>query len=205
MRRPGRSRMRQPRLSFRGRVLLSMGALVVPLGFFKAIGVDFGTSLGVAGTVFGVATFLMGEYRRRDTPPRKKVVYVSQSDTRFNANVLDGFREILSNAFPNDLSIRKPEHSDLSRLAKWQVEILLSTEAQEASAIVIVPPHGEPDIWEQLAARMRDGVFVVVVDVRPDGRCFMQHGLSPPSFVSSDFVEGGKAVGRLILSRSQVS
>jgi hypothetical protein len=203
MRRPDRSRLRQPRLSFRGRVLLSLGALVFPLAILKAIDVDLGTSLGVAGTAFGVATFLIGEYRSRDTPPRKKVVYVSQSDTRFNANVLDGFREILSDAFPNDLSIHKPEHGDLHRLANWQVELLVSAEVREASAIVIVPPHGDPQIWDQLADRMRDGVFVVVVDVRPDSRHFMQHDLSPPSFVSSDFVRGGRAVGKLITQRLQ--
>lgn len=76
--------------------------------------------------------------------------------------------------------------------------ILRSGYAANADAIVIVPPADTEVLWNELARLARQGVYLVVVDTKPPNARFAGVARAAPSFVGSDFCQGGVLVGHYI-------
>jgi hypothetical protein len=99
----------------------------------------------------------------------------------FNSNITDGLREELSDGFPHTLAVVTPPAS-CSNFTSWQVAEIGLPQAVKASAVIIAPCADEEEIWTGLLRLMAHGVAVVVMDLEPNERFFLDRNVSGTRF-----------------------
>ena len=193
-----RSRLTRARIARRVVVLGALASVVLSLATLLLLGISLDTSLGVAGMVFGVVTFVLSELREREAPS-KTIAYLGQEDASFDANILVGIKSSLDHNMPYVLQ-PVTYTPDVGDPVAWQVAQLGSSKFETADAIVILPCHDDMRIWQAMVRLSSRGIKIVVMDFEPPQDLFVNQSLPIPSFVSSDFTEGGVKAGEIVAS-----
>lgn len=196
-----RGRLSRERISRRVVVAGAVLSLLLTIVALLLARVSIDTTLGVAGMVFGVVTFVLSELRERESPS-KTIAYLGQEDATFDTNILDGLKSSLDRNMPYVLQpvIYTPDVGDP---VAWQVTQLSSAHFENADAIVLLPCHDDARIWQGVVRLSAKGIKIVVMDFEPPQDLFVNQALPIPSFVSSDFNAGGTMAGEIVGSYLQ--
>lgn len=196
-------RLRRPRLPLYAAVAISL-ALTVLVAFVTVyLGHSTDRALALGGIAFAVCTVILTELRGRESP-KKLVYYIGLDDKTFNANILEGLREELSDGMPHTLKMVPPP-ADSADFLKWQELQLGQNSIFRAAAVVVAPCADDDRLWEAILRLMKRGVFVVVIDLEPPTEFFTIRGAAPPAFVASDFRVGGSIAGGIIANHMKAS
>ncbi|WP_375424285.1 substrate-binding domain-containing protein [uncultured Friedmanniella sp.] len=188
--------MRRPVMPLAGRIGVALVGTGVSYGICLLLGASAGSALGVSGFVFGLLTFLLSELKELSNPV-KRIWYIGQEDAVFNDNIRRGLETTLDGALRYRPEPALPPH-DVVDVLGWQRGLLESVRAGTYDAVVILPARDDARLWNRLADLAEKGASVVVIDVEPAWDTFLDRGVTPPVFVSSDFAEGGRLAGGLV-------
>ena len=167
-------------------------AIAVAIGVALAWGAD--RTLGVAGTVFAIATFALSQFATQG-PRTRSVVMIPKSRSPFSASIHRGLSDTLATEAAITFTVEWPKANEMSEV-EWQVSVLRSESCRAADGLVIIPAGDDESLWEELVQLTRSGVFIVVVDTKPMNSFFSLRRASRPNFVGSNFSSGGTLVGK---------
>lgn len=180
-------------------VTLSLAVSGVAAGACWVCGLGFDRTLGIAGTVLAVCTFVLTQYQQQG-PAGRKVVMIPKSRSPFSSSVAAGVSEVLGKSSSLSLSVEWPE-SIAKDEVEWQLSLLRTEACTSADAIIMVPAGDDERLWEEVVRLSRHGVFFVVVDTKPENAFFVQRNAPRPFFVGSDFTKGGEIIGAEIVAQ----
>lgn len=190
-------RLRRPRLTLSVALAVTLATTLLTYVLLISLGnASIDRAVGISGLVFGLCTFVLTELRRRESP-RKTIYYIGLDDPTFNANVLEGAREELSDGVNHILKVL-PLPGRPGGFLEWQERQLDEPQLRHAAAVLVAPCADDDRLWEAILRLMKKGVFVVALDVEPPTGFFSDRGLAPPAFVASDFRSGGMALGAIM-------
>ena len=164
------------------------GALCVVLGSSPD------RTVGVVGAVLAVATFGFSQWQT-DGPRHRKVIMIPKSRSPFSTSVHRGLADNLNEYPAISLVTFWPEGNVESEL-EWQLSRLRVPEVLQSDGLVIVPAADDESLWSELAHISRAGLFIVVVDTKPENAFFVERDAPRPCFVGSNFSEGGDCLGK---------
>lgn len=190
--------MQRPVLTPLRAFLLSAGPAVVAGAMMPLTGSSLDRTIGVVGATFAIGSFAVQQFQARATPERR-VIFLAKSRSSFAACIVRGVREQLADIGAVTVSQVNPTPA-IDDVLRWQIGELRSAAVRDAHGLVIIPAADDVQLWHELATVVRRGTFVVTVDIKPPNQIFTDLGLSRPTFVGSDFAEGGDDAGHLLVA-----
>jgi len=189
------SKLRVQGLSKKSMLLWAFVPAVAMFAGGSIFGLGVELSLAIAGTLFGIATFVLSLFQR-EGPRDRKIAFVPMSNSGFSRAIFSGLSTMLDKQGSLSIDVQWPP--DGVDTLEWQLEALRSGFAATADAVVIVPALDSESMWNELTRLAAQGVFLVVLDTKPPNAVFVAAEVPSPSFVGSDFCKGGSIVGSYI-------
>ncbi len=158
--------------------------------FVEAVGYFVGLASG------GIA---MREYFTRSSR-KLKVVFLAKANNGFTQMISSGARERLTKHEAFNLIEIYPE-PEAVETSLGVLEKVHAGELDQADAAILVLGEVTDELQLQVKRLIERGTQIVICDANVDRAYFYERNVEPPSFVGTDFIEGGRVVGRAINSR----
>ena len=178
-------------------LIFAMIPTVLTVVVCQILTVGFDRMIGISGTVFAIATFVLSQFQASG-PRHRRVVMVPKSRSPFSLSVYRGLADSLHSKSEISVSVDWPL-APVSDEVGWQLEVLRRASTVRADGVVIVPAADDDQIWEEIVRLTKLGLFVVVLDTKPRNAFFAQRNVLRPCFAGSNFRIGGELVGEKIL------
>lgn len=193
-----RSRIREFKLPlsaiFGGSSLLG---LLICIGLVAA-GLSIELNLAIVALLLGVIIPL-GLEVRSVTTRRRRVLILDYRIHQFGHAVARGANSVfMEHERDWDVDIVIPNPDEQLDAIPWQVQQLQLAQLEDVDGLIVVPAGDDESLWFALAATIKNGAFVTVVDTKPPNRIFRDIGIEPPRFVSSRYSETGVLIGDYI-------
>ena len=162
----------------------SSGSVVEAIGYF-------------VGLASGAIT--MREYFTRTTRS-VQVVYIAKANNGFTQMIASGVRDRLTKADEFTISEVYPE-PDAAETSAGILQRIHSGDLDKADSVIMVLGEITDDLRSQINRLIKRGTQVVLCDAFVERDYFYERNVVPPAFISTDFIEGGRIVGRAMNSR----
>lgn len=163
-----------------------------------ATGMELGLNLTFVGLFLALVLPLGLEIRNRTGRPRR-VLILDYRSHQYGQAVARGVRDVLSCDRRRWLTEYKSTGTSTTQGAtQWQTRQLQSAVIDEIDGVVLIPGGDDENLWYAVAAAIKAGTFVAVVDTKPPNKIFRDVGIDSPRFVSSRYSQTGALTGELL-------
>lgn len=163
-----------------------------------SVGLDLGLNLTIVGLILAIVLPLGIEVRNRTSRPRRIIVLDYRSHQYGHAVARGVIRLLNTDKRQWQTDVRSTGTSSTVGALQWQIRELQAATIDEIDGIVLIPAADSDDLWYAVAAAIKSGTFVVVVDTKPPNAVFRDVGIDPPRFVSTRYSRTGILIGRAI-------
>lgn len=172
---------------------------LVACASFAAFGLDLGLNLSLVGLLMGLVLPLGIEIRNRIGRPRKLLVLDYRAHQYGHAVARGFMRAMAADRRRWATEYRSSGSSNQESGVQWQIRELQTAVIEDTDGVLLVPAGDDDRLWYTLAAAIKSGLFVTVVDTKPPNRVFREVGIDAPRFVCSDYVRTGTLVAEALV------
>ena len=163
------------------------------------LAVDFDMNLAIASLFLGLLVSIGIEIRGKTTRERQ-VLILDYRRHHFGHAVARGVRSVLDHDRRQwRHTYRSTGSTGVDGATEWQILEIDQAIFDDVDALVLVPASDDVLLWRRVAAAIKQGVFVVVVDTKAPNWVFREVGIEPPAFVSSEYNQTGLLVGKILV------
>lgn len=182
------------------RMAIGIAALAVSTlsyeGSAKSLAQAIGFFVGLASGGIAIREYFTKSSRRL------KVTFLAKANNGFTRMIASGARERLGRSEQFFVTEVYPD-SDASETSRGVLAKIQAGAFDEADAAIIVLGEITNDLRQQIYRLIVGGTQLVLCDAIVERDYFYERNVEPPSFVGTDFIEGGRLVAQAIHSRWQ--